>query len=175
MGASVVDEYTFIDHHSWDAYNESVDLELQIELYRQRFGCLPDKIYADKIYMNLANRKLMKDLEIEAMGKPLGRPPKNVSNEYKSKMAKVVGQRNEVEATFGTSKRVYRANNIRAKLPQTANCWTGMCYFVKNVMKFLRELLRALLFVKELWENPAILFKISENGTGLAYCRIWYR
>lgn len=29
--ASVVKGYTFVDHHSWDAYNESADLALQIE------------------------------------------------------------------------------------------------------------------------------------------------
>ena len=28
--------------------------------------------------------------------------------------------KNEIEATFGTGKRVYRADNIRAKLPDTA-------------------------------------------------------
>lgn len=44
-------------------------------------------------------------------------------------MAKAVGERNEIEATFGTGKRIYRANNVRAKLPQTANSWTAMCYF----------------------------------------------
>ncbi len=46
------------------------------------------------------------------------------------------------------SKRIYRANDIRAKLPDTARCWTGMCYFVKNVMKFLRELCLAM---TEIW------------------------
>ena len=40
IGASVVNGYTFIDHHSWGAYNESVDLPLQIELYQKRFGLL---------------------------------------------------------------------------------------------------------------------------------------
>lgn len=54
-------------------------------------------------------------------------------------MAKAIGERNEVECSFGTGKRIYRVDNIRAKLPNTAECWTGMCYFVKNVMKFLRE------------------------------------
>lgn len=80
IGASIVNGYTFIDHHSWDAYNESTDLTHQIELYRQRFGFLPTKIYADKIYMNKENRKLMKELEIQSMGKPLGRPPKGPKN-----------------------------------------------------------------------------------------------
>ena len=57
-------------------------------------------------------------------------------------------KRNEIECSFGTGKRIYRANDIRAKLPDTARCWTGMCYFVKNVMKFLRELC---LVLTEIW------------------------
>jgi hypothetical protein len=64
--------------------------------------------------------------------------------EYRKKMAKDVGERNEVEATFGTGKRIYRANNIRAKLPDMGEAWTSACYFSKNVMKFLKELLHAL-------------------------------
>ena len=59
-------------------------------------------------------------------------------------MAKAASERNEIECSFGTGKRVYRANDIRAKLPDTGECWTGMCYFVKNVMKFLRGLCLAL-------------------------------
>ena len=43
-----------------------------------------------------------------------------------------------MEATFGTSKRVYQANDIRAKLDDTAGTWIGACFFAKNVMKFLR-------------------------------------
>ena len=38
IGASIVEGYTFIDHHSWDAYNESQDLLLQIQLFKERFG-----------------------------------------------------------------------------------------------------------------------------------------
>ena len=149
IGASVVEGYTFIDHHSWDAYNESQDLSLQIQLFKERFGYLPATILADKIYLNKANRDILKDLKIQSYCKPLGRPPKDPpSEEMKSKMAKAVGGRNEIECSFGTGKRIYRANDIRAKLPETARCWTGMCYFVKNVMKFLRELCLAL---TELW------------------------
>lgn len=111
--------------------------------------------------MNKANRKLMKEMEIQAMGKPLGRPPKEAqTGEFQSTLAKAVGERNEIEATFGTGKRIYRANNIRAKLPETANCWTGMCYFVKNVMEFLRELLHALIFVVNLLANPRSMARI---------------
>lgn len=76
-------------------------------------------------------------------------------------MAKAVGERNEVECSFGTGKRVYRANNIRAKLPKTAECWTGMCYFVKNEMKILRELCLALFEIKlNLWTNAIAKFSV---------------
>ena len=57
------------------------------------------------------------------------------------------GERNEIEGTFGTTKRVYRANDIRAKLDQTADTWIGACFFAKNIMKFLRGLL-CLIFEK---------------------------
>ena len=145
IGASVVEGYTFIDHHSWDAYNENCDMQLHIDKYIERFGCLPATVLADKIYMNKANRAMLKELEIKSYSKPLGRPPvEPPSPERLALMAKAVGQRNEIECSFGTGKRVYRANNIRAKLPDTAECWTGMCYFAKNLMKFFRELCHAL-------------------------------
>lgn len=151
IGVSVVEGYTFVDHHSWNAYNEAADLRAQVELYKSRFNFYPEKVFADKIYLNRTNRALLKELGIQAMGKPLGRPPKEQRNsETQVKDREAVSKRNEIEATFGTGKRVYRANNIRAKLPDTANSWTGMCYFVKNVMKLLKELLYALFLVHEI-------------------------
>lgn len=149
IGASIVNGYTFVDHLSWDAYNEESDVELQIKLYKERFGYLPATVLCDKIYMNRANRQLFKEYEIASYCKPLGRPKKEPKTpEELSRMAQAVGDRNEIEATFGTGKRVYRADNIRAKLPETAASWIGSCYFVKNVMKFLRELCLAL---SEIW------------------------
>ena len=161
IGASLYEGYTFIDHHSWDAYNESSDLSLHINKFKERFGYLPATILADKIYMNKVNRKLLKDMEIKTYCKPLGRPPKNPpSPDVLAKMAKAVGERNEVECSFGTGKRIYRANNIRAKLPETARCWTGMCYFVKNVMKFLRELCHVLV---EIWHMLMLNANYGDN------------
>ena len=97
------------------------------------------------VAMNRTNRRILRLLKIEIGGKPLGRPSKDqLTKEYRMEMAKNVGERNEIEATFGTGKRVYRANDIRAKLPDTGKSWTATCYFAKNVMKFLRGLLRAL-------------------------------
>ena len=52
--------YTYVDHLSWDAYNESSDLAMQLELYKKRFGMLPQEVQADKLYLGKANRNLIK-------------------------------------------------------------------------------------------------------------------
>ena len=139
-----MDGYTYIDHHSWDAYNESADFDTHITLYGERFGRRPLRFFADKIYMTKENRRKLRELGIQCMGARLGRPPKVKPREQIEKERIGNSLRNEVEATFGTSKRVYLADNIRAKLPRTAECWTGMCYFVKNLTKFLRDLCRVM-------------------------------
>ena len=149
MGTSIVEGYTVMDHHSWDAYNESRDLSLQIQLFKERFGHLPASILVDTIYLNRLNRDIFEDLEIQSYCKPLGRPLKNLpSREMKSRMVKAIGERNDIECLFGTGKIIYRVNDIRAKLSETARCWMGMCYFVKNMKKFLRELY---LVLTEIW------------------------
>lgn len=113
-----------------NAYNGSFDLEPKNYHYNELFGCLLLRIYADKICFSREKRKLMKDLEIQIMGKSLGRRHKNKDTEHESTKAEVIRYINEIEATFGKEKRVYKANKIRAKQPETANCWIGMCYFV---------------------------------------------
>ena len=72
------------------------------------------------------------------------KPKKEHTDEDKKRS---IGERNEIEGTFGTTKRVYRADDIRAKLDQTADTWIGACFFAKNIMKFLRGLL-CLIFEK---------------------------
>ena len=147
IGASIVNGYTYVDHLSWNAYNESSDLVTQLELYKKRFGILPQEIQADKLYLGKENRKYIKACHVNCYNRPLGRPPKEENDEHAEDKKRAIGERNEIEATFGTSKRIYRANNIRAKLDDTADTWIGVCFFAKNVMKFLRGLL-CLIFAK---------------------------
>ena len=153
VGASIVNGYTYVDHLSWDAYNESSDLAMQTELYRKRFGMLPREVQVDKIYLGKANRQYLKDNHVECYNRPLGRPPKEDNDRHAEEKRRAICERNEIEATFGTSKRVYRANDIRAKLDNTADTWIGACFFAKNVMKFLRGLL-CLVFAKTGLETP---------------------
>ena len=136
IGGSIVNVYTYVDHLSWYAYNESSDLAMQIELYRKRFGMLPREVQVDKIYLGKANRLYLKDNHVECYNRPLGRPPKKDNDRHAEEKRRALCERNEIEATFGTSKRVYRANDIRAKLDNTADTWIGACFFAKILLKY---------------------------------------
>ena len=142
IGASIVKGYTYVDHLSRNAYNECIDLAKQTELYQKRFGMLPTELQADKLYLGRPNRAYLREHHIECFNHPLGRPAKEENNKNAKDKKRALGERNEIEATFGTAKRAYRANNIRAKLPETADAWIGACFFAKNIMKFLRGFLR---------------------------------
>lgn len=58
-----VNGYTYVDHLSWDAYNESTDLVIQIELCKKRLGMLPQELQADKLYLGTANWKYVKNCD----------------------------------------------------------------------------------------------------------------
>lgn len=167
IGAGIVNGYTYVDHLSWDAYNESTDLTTQIDLYRKRFGILPQELQADKIYLGTVNRKYVKENNINCYNHHLGRPPMEENDGHASDKKRAIGERNEIEATFGTSKRVYRANDIRAKLDETADTWIGACFFAKNVMKFLKGLL-CLIFAEYSLKNlMKRVFDISDRIVGV--------
>ena len=120
---------------------------------------------------NKENRKLLKKLGIVCHCPPLGRPKKNPDLEEEKLRRQASSERNSVEATFGTAKRIYRANNIRAKLKETARTWIAACFFAKNLKKFLTGLLCLLL-------EKALRLQQFLNTTGTSGyfgepCAIW--
>lgn len=55
LDIGVVDGWTRLEYHSYDAYNEATNLQDMIEQYKQRTGCYPKRILADRIYRNRDN------------------------------------------------------------------------------------------------------------------------
>ncbi len=50
LSASCVDGYVFLDHISWDNFNESGDFKTQVETFKQYTGYYPESVHVDKIY-----------------------------------------------------------------------------------------------------------------------------
>lgn len=143
ISASVVNGYVFLDHLSWNAFNESTDLTTQVERYRDRFGFYPEEVIADKIYGTRKNRKHLKGLGIEFSGKALGRPPKLTEKEAKiahKKQKKQAGLRNQIEGKFGEGKRKYDLDLVKAKTMRTSESWIAADFLVMNIARWERVL-----------------------------------
>jgi len=150
LQVSIVAGYTFIDHFSWDAFNEGGYLMSSVEKYKIRFGFYPAQVLADQIYCTRENRKQLKLLNIQLMAKPLGRPSAQAL-----KVHLRPGERNPVEGKFGQAKVAYGLEKIRAKLSTTSQSWIAAIAIVLNLVRLTRQALLRLIFLV----NEMICFK----------------
>ena len=152
LAISVVDGYTFIEHLSFDAFNEGSTLIQSAEHYKKRFGSYPAVVLADKTYRNRANLQFCKQHDIRLSGPPLGRPTTDLElrKEQHRQERKDSGIRNAVEGKFGEGKRFYGLNRIMARLKDTSETVIAMQILVMNLERRLRVLL-AYFFNVQLW------------------------
>ena len=140
INISEVEGFCRIDRFSWLAYNEGVDVKLQVENYMDLYKCYPKYFLADRIYLTRANRKYLKGKGIMTLGKPLGRPSKKetytAGQKYRRK--KKLAERKHVEGKFGQAKRGYGLNNIQARLADTSESWINAIFFIMNLTKLMK-------------------------------------
>jgi hypothetical protein len=102
----MVDGYIYVEHLSWDSFNESCDLQQAVKNYKERFGFYPAAVLADQIYRNRDNRSYCKKHDIRLSGPPLGRPPQdNLPNKALEKQD--MKERNEIEGGFGVQTKIW--------------------------------------------------------------------
>ena len=139
LSVSCFDNYVFLDHLSWDNFNESRDFQKQVEEYKNYTGYYPSSVHVDKIYRTRANRAWCKERGIRLSGSPLGRPPKNVSKESKKQADLDERFRNIIEGKFGQAKRRYSLNCVMSKLPSTSETSIAITFLVINLSTLLRQ------------------------------------
>jgi hypothetical protein len=164
LSASLVDGYVFMDRLSWDAYNESDDLQGQVEAYRRRYGYYPESVHCDRIYRTRANRAYCKERGIRISGPPLGRPPKNREENADELKSRKQQQRQDeldripIEGKFGQGKRRFSLNRIMAKLSETGETVISIIFIVMNLERWLKASLFESVFV---WYRQAVLCLIA--------------
>jgi len=152
ISVNLVDGVAFVNHLSWDNFNEGGDLPAQAKAYRSRFGNWPESIHADKLYRNRDNLKFCKKYGIRLSGPPLGRPPKiTTENAMFIQQQKAMARQDEVdripiEGKFGQGKRRYGLGLIISKRADTSACSIMMSFLVMNLMKWLKVIFYTLLF-----------------------------
>ena len=141
LSVSYVDGFCFLDHLSWDNFNESQDFQLQVELYYRRFGYYPESVHVDRIYRTRANRAFCKERGIRMSAPPLGRPPRNQEPEIIQQRIQDERFRNAIEGKFGQAKRRFSLGRIMAKLSHTAESSIAITFLVMNLELLLKQIL----------------------------------
>ena len=138
------DGFVFLDHLSWDNFNESGNLQQQAQAYKHRYGYYPEVIYADQIYRTRANRAWCAQRNIRLMGPPLGRPPKGQKAALRQQTREDEKIRNHIEGKFGLAKRRFSLACVMAKLASTAETTIAVAFLVINLQRLLRQVFLAL-------------------------------
>jgi hypothetical protein len=124
----------------------------QAKKYKQEYGCHPERICADRIYINTKNRNFCMRNNIRLSGKRLGRPPRDpeINAAHKQQLSADQRKRNEVEGCFGSGKRKCSLALIMARLPKGAETTTSMAFLVMCAEK-IRRLLRLFFVLIHAW------------------------
>jgi len=154
---SVTDGFVRLEHSSFEAYNESENLEKIIERYRDRTGHYPERVLADKIYRTRNNLKYCKEKGIRLSGKPLGRPKRDPEFDKKQERRDEI-DRVEVERKFSHAKGSFGLGLIRTKLQKTSETAISLAILLLNI-SYIQRLFLFLFKSCIILLIPRVIFK----------------
>lgn len=140
---SLVDGYARIERLDFEPFNESEGLWRAAARYRERYGCYPECILADKIYRSRQTLAFCKEHGIRLSGPALGKPPKDPDLSRQAKKLEYQDNcgRNAVEGVFGTVKTAYGLDRVMVRLKDTTVCVIGVALLLLNLSRSLRAAL----------------------------------
>lgn len=132
---SYVGGYLFVDHLSFDNFNESTRLKDSLEAYQRRFGNLPNEVLMDQIFGTHDNRTYLREQGIRSSVKKLGRPAQSEASACERRWRRrKQRERNRIEGAIGNGKTCHDLGVVRAKTPKTEESWIQMALFSRNLM-----------------------------------------
>ena len=139
MNVSLSEGIARVDQIDFNNFNESTYLQDQIEAYKVLYGYYPRVVLADKIYRTRANRKYLKDRNIEMSGPPLGRK-QSLSKAQKEKQRKRNNKRNAIEGKFGQAKLKYGLDELFTRRPDTTKAEINLIFMAINLLKMAKAI-----------------------------------
>ena len=134
-----VDGISFIEHLSYDNFNEGTRLKSTIHLQQRYFGACY-QIGADAIYATNANRRYCTEIKIATSFVAKGTQGK--LKEQKSQMRSIPGKvRSTVmEGSFGNEKNHYQMNKIKARTKNNEEAWIFFSLLTCNAMQIAKRM-----------------------------------
>lgn len=158
LDISVVNGFTRLEYHSFNAYNEAMKLSDMIERYKERTGSYPERILADKIYRNRENLAYCAERKIRLSGPALGRPKKDEIRDKKQDYIDE-SERVEVERKFSLAKRKCGIGLIVTRLQETTCHCLAMSVLLLNLRKISKVLFTKILIM---FQNTLKIHSISK-------------
>ncbi|WP_188883507.1 IS5 family transposase, partial [Alicyclobacillus cellulosilyticus] len=140
VAVSLVNGYARLERLDWNNFHEGQTLQAAVEAYRERYGCYPEAVLADKVYRTRENLRYCKERGIRLSGPPLGRPSKFMEAQQQRMEKEDAAGRNAIEGKFGEGKRLYGLGLIRTRLQTTSETVIALQLLVMNLEQRLRLL-----------------------------------
>ena len=135
-----VDGISFIEHLSFDAFNEGARWINSIYLTQQLMKTKTKVVGADKIFATNKNRRYATSHEIKTDFPRKGRPSKH-KDHYNQLIAAITKERaTRLEGSFGTDKEHFLLNRIKARTEKTEKLWIFFGIHTSNALKIGRRM-----------------------------------
>ena len=134
-----VDGINFIEHLSFDAFNEASHLKTVVYQHQRDFG-ICKQIGADQIFATNANRKFCTQRSIATCFVPKGRKSKD--EDQRAVLRKIIAnlRATVLEGSFGNEKNHYNLQRIKARTPLTEKWWCFMGMITANAVKITHRM-----------------------------------
>jgi hypothetical protein len=113
---------SFIEHLSYEAFNEGTRLKQSVAFHQKYFGKL-SQLGADGIYATNENRRYCNKLGIATSFVPKGKAGKLSEQKKEMRIALSAVRATVLEGSFGNEKNHYLLNKIKAKTQPTEVAW----------------------------------------------------
>ena len=135
-----IDGISFIEHLSFEAFNEGTRLEKTIWRAQKLTGKKVKLLGADAIYATNANRNYVTKRGIQTDFKPKGRSGRH--KEHKSQITKMItkARASSLEGSFGTDKEYFLLNKIKARTKETEMLWIFFGIHTSNALNIGRRM-----------------------------------
>lgn len=135
-----VDGINFIEHFSYNAFNEGIRLIQSIHLHRSLFGKCTH-VGADNIYANNKNRKYCTKNDIVTSFIPKGK----IAQQYQADMKKIKSlllkeRATRMEGSFGTEKNHYTLSKVKARTKATEKLWIFFGIHTANAVRIAQRI-----------------------------------
>lgn len=140
-----IDGISFIEHISFDAFNEGIRLKQSVFMHQRLMRTRVKSLAADAIYATNENRKFCTQNRIYTSFVRKGKPAKD---EKERKLLREVLSRERatrLEGSFGTQKLHYSLLKVRARKQKTEILWIFFGIHTANAVKMIEKMEKKIL------------------------------